>query len=65
MQSPPDYEEPPINTDSVNKPYREQRLEQCRSCENYNSTFKTCSLCGCFMPLKSWLKFSVCPAGKW
>ena len=37
----------------------------CKSCEKFNDTFKTCSLCGCFMPLKTQLGRSKCPENKW
>ena len=43
---------------------REKRLATCKSCENYTK-IHTCNLCGCFMPIKTYLKKSDCPANKW
>lgn len=41
------------------------RYEICKGCENFNETFKSCKLCGCFMPAKVLLKSSKCPDNKW
>ena len=43
---------------------RNKRIEVCKSCELLTPQ-KLCSKCMCFMPLKTWLKFSKCPEGKW
>lgn len=40
------------------------RIEICKSCDELNSV-KFCQQCGCFMPLKTWLKSSSCPLKKW
>jgi hypothetical protein len=42
-----------------------ERYSICQSCDQFNSTFKSCKDCGCFMPAKVLLKFSKCPLGKW
>ena len=48
----------------VSKEIREQRVELCKSCDNLNNV-QICDLCGCIMPVKTWLKFSECPDKKW
>ena len=60
---------------------RAQRLAICESCNHYEPSTKSCGplvigkavdhegevrrLCGCIMPLKTQLKTSGCPLGKW
>jgi len=41
-----------------------ERFEVCSSCERMRED-KRCSLCGCFMELKSTWKEQKCPIGKW
>lgn len=48
----------------VSSEIRQERIHICNNCENL-SKIKTCSQCGCFMPLKTWLKSSKCPIDKW
>ena len=36
----------------------------CNTCEKLTS-IKFCSSCGCFMPVKSRVKTTSCPLGKW
>lgn len=43
---------------------RIERINICTDCE-YLSKIKTCKRCGCFMPLKTWLKDDICPINKW
>ena len=43
----------------------EQRYEICKGCEFFNAILKTCTKCGCFMPMKVEIKSVKCPAGKW
>ena len=40
------------------------RMDICISCDQLGE-WKKCKLCGCFMDLKSRLKFASCPLGKW
>lgn len=42
-----------------------QRLKVCESCDKYLRTPRICGVCRCFMPIKTKLKFSKCPLGKW
>jgi hypothetical protein len=44
---------------------KKQRLNICLSCPDLIKLTKTCSKCGCFMELKTKVKMSVCPVGKW
>lgn len=41
------------------------RMDICRQCDHFISVTTTCKKCGCFMILKSKLKESKCPIGKW
>lgn len=41
------------------------RYEICTVCDKFNSTFKTCKECGCFMPAKTLVPGSRCPLDKW
>jgi hypothetical protein len=44
---------------------REARLAICHDCEFYLQATTQCKKCGCFVPMKSWLKKSECPMNKW
>lgn len=48
----------------VSKEIHDTRMEICKNCDKLN-TINFCKQCGCFMPLKTWLKSSNCPLGKW
>lgn len=53
-----------------NKPKSEQelvdyRMSICENCPEFIQLSKQCKKCGCFMPLKTKLKESKCPLGKW
>jgi len=50
---------------SVTQETVQQRLDACNACENFNKDTTRCSECGCFMRLKTQLKTSTCPLGKW
>ena len=55
----------PIRFDlKVDNETRLERIKICESCENLTK-LKTCQECGCFMPIKIWLKMSKCPLDKW
>lgn len=47
--------------------WHEERLSICRKCPHLSGDglLKKCTLCGCFMELKSRMKSSSCPVGKW
>ena len=42
----------------------ERRLAICNVCEKYSHKRDRCSLCGCNMPIKAWLKAGYCKLGK-
>ena len=42
-----------------------ERYTICKSCIQFNSITKTCKKCGCFMPAKVIISYSLCPIGKW
>jgi hypothetical protein len=44
---------------------RKQRMAICRSCDSFRKDVPLCKECGCFMPIKTSLKNSFCPLGKW
>jgi hypothetical protein len=52
----------PINSDQSEI---EKRKSICNSCEFFISDSQKCSKCGCNMAIKTYLKASVCPIGKW
>ena len=55
----------PIRFDlKVSEELHDQRAETCKNCEKLNK-LRFCDECGCFMPLKTWLKMSQCPLNKW
>lgn len=55
----------------------EKRIKICEACKHFRKRTRTCGtpvkgnkigdkrLCGCFMDIKSTLKFANCPLGKW
>jgi len=49
----------------VDKPIAQSRYEICKQCDNFNKTFKICSICVCFMPAKVTLRRAHCPEKKW
>ena len=40
----------------------EQRMAICKGCEHFRNILKLCKLCGCFMPAKTQIDGSSCPA---
>ena len=44
---------------------RNERLDICNACENFNTNTKFCNGCGCHIPSKSLFYFSECPLDKW
>lgn len=39
---------------------KNRRMEICRNCEHFNSTFVQCKLCGCFLEAKTRLQGFHC-----
>jgi hypothetical protein len=44
---------------------RTERYDQCKQCPMFLNQTKRCSVCGCFMPLKTKLTKAECPVGLW
>lgn len=51
----------------VSEEIQKKRLEICAQCHRQGSRFrqKICTLCGCFLDLKTKLKTEECPLLKW
>lgn len=45
--------------------YAKERMQICRFCDSFQPFTKTCSVCHCFMPGKTLIKYAACPLGKW
>lgn len=43
---------------------RNQRYDICKTCDQFNS-MEFCKVCGCFMPVKTYMPGQSCPVGKW
>lgn len=43
----------------------DERMAICNSCQQYKSSSSMCTVCGCYMVLKTKLTHSVCPENKW
>lgn len=55
-----------LNNDNyTTREIRDGRYETCLGCERLIRLTRTCKECGCFMSLKTWLKYAECPIGKW
>jgi hypothetical protein len=52
------------NTEYADKETQNGRYDLCKDCI-YFTAAKTCTQCGCFMPVKSKLLHAQCPIGKW
>lgn len=44
---------------------RNKRFDICKECDSLFKPTRTCKECGCFMALKTWLKFAECPRNFW
>tara|TARA_A100001201_G_scaffold94602_1_gene81995 strand:+ start:950 stop:1198 length:249 start_codon:yes stop_codon:yes gene_type:complete len=45
--------------------FRNERYEICKSCDKAILGKNICSVCKCFLPLKTSLPLTECPLGKW
>ena len=50
---------------TVSEEVKLSRMAICNSCDDFNTTVKTCKQCGCYMPAKSSFASASCPIGKW
>ncbi len=53
------------NTEKTTNDVQSERISACISCEHFIKMTHQCKKCGCFMDLKTWIKKSKCPIGKW
>lgn len=53
------------NTKYVSQEVYDERLETCKSCDEYLSLTSQCKKCGCFMKLKCAVSHAFCPLNKW
>jgi hypothetical protein len=44
---------------------REIRIKICEECPHLAKAVKICGHCGCFMPIKTWIRTAKCPIDKW
>ena len=44
---------------------RDERYAICKECPKLIKITRTCTACGCFMAMKTWLKDAECPIDKW
>jgi len=52
-------------TEYASKELADERYEICLGCPELIKLTKQCKKCGCFMAVKTKIKASVCPIGKW
>lgn len=50
---------------SVSTEIKEERLNICKSCDQFIQSANLCKICGCFMPGKTYLANASCPIKKW
>jgi hypothetical protein len=50
---------------TVSEEVKLSRMTICNSCDDLNTTVKTCKQCGCYMPAKASFASASCPVGKW
>jgi hypothetical protein len=68
----PDEPKPVMPWDLLNpnqprstKELKAERLAICAECPLYNSFAHTCTICKCFMKMKTKLAHAYCPIHKW
>lgn len=47
------------------KQLTEERIKVCETCTDFRSMLRQCSICNCFMDLKTKFLRSSCPIDKW
>jgi hypothetical protein len=52
-------------TEYADKSVYDERYSICVACPHFVKLTNQCKKCGCFMSLKTKLKDSICPIGKW
>jgi hypothetical protein len=60
------YNEDQRNDEPINSSKElKERYASCKVCDSFIDLVKVCKECNCFMPIKTQLKKSKCPKGKW
>lgn len=59
-----DFKHSLVTSIIVDTKIREERKSICNSCDKL-TYYNVCSVCNCFMPVKTWVTFSKCPLDKW
>lgn len=54
-----------MSSKEENEALHKVRLDICRACPRLFKPTLQCKECGCFMRVKTRLKSSTCPIGKW
>jgi hypothetical protein len=49
----------------VDSKVKDQRMKECLSCDKLTAVTKQCTICSCFMEMKTLLPHAECPEGKW
>lgn len=44
---------------------RDERLKVCEACEHFEQGLRRCSICHCFMDVKTKFVAAECPINKW
>lgn len=52
------------NAEYVSKEEKKRRLSICEQCSLFKHLTRRCSICGCFMDVKTLYTKSACPANK-
>jgi len=53
------------HTEYADKETATTRMSICQGCPEFIKLTHQCKKCGCFMDIKSKIKISKCPIGKW
>jgi hypothetical protein len=49
----------------ISKELKSVRYPICKTCEYFTAGMNFCSVCGCWMPLKTLMPGETCPKSKW
>ena len=53
------------NLKFVTRTVANERYTKCINCDVFNSKLNNCTICGCYMPIKTKLEKSTCPMEIW
>ncbi len=43
----------------------QSRLDVCNKCKDLDKSLGRCTVCGCFVSIKTKVDYETCPVGKW